>query len=162
MTSDKSFSRESWILMEAGNTIHPNIYARTVLICEMLWKLATNPASTYLSKVKNGHPGTVLMPTLLDLCIASLYVFIAYSEHIWSIYQRWLLILSWRRSLSYRNEFINLLCKSMDWFLYDRDLRHERANTPLHVDPKHSYFYQEMGVASNFLKRQTPLSIIQQ
>ena len=22
----------------------------------------------------------------------------------------------------------DLLCKSMDWFLYDRDLRHERVN----------------------------------
>ena len=28
-------------------------------------------------------------------------------------------------SLSYRNQTIDLLCKSMDWFLYDRDLRHE-------------------------------------
>ena len=33
--------------------------------------------------------------------------------------------LSWRRSLSYRNQSINFLCKSFDWFLYDRDLRHE-------------------------------------
>ena len=31
------------------------------------------------------------------------------------------------KSLSYRNKFIDLLCKSMDWFLYDRDLRHERV-----------------------------------
>ena len=37
-----------------------------------------------------------------------------------------LLILSWQRSLSYRNQSINLLWKSMDWFLYDKDLRHER------------------------------------
>ena len=35
------------------------------------------------------------------------------------------LTLSWRRSLSYRN---HLLCKSVDWFLYDRDLCHERDN----------------------------------
>ena len=26
-----------------------------------------------------------------------------------------------------RNQFIYLLCKSMDWFLYDRDLRNERV-----------------------------------
>ena len=32
------------------------------------------------------------------------------------------------RSLSYRNQSIDLICKSMDWFLYDRDLRHERVN----------------------------------
>ena len=31
------------------------------------------------------------------------------------------------QSLSYRNQFIDLLFKSMDWFLYDRDLRHERV-----------------------------------
>ena len=43
--------------------------------------------------------------------------------------------LSWRRSLSYRNQAIDLLCKSiinglqsMYWFLYERDLRHERVN----------------------------------
>ena len=27
------------------------------------------------------------------------------------------------RPLSYRNQFIDLLCKSMDWFLYDNGLR---------------------------------------
>ena len=30
--------------------------------------------------------------------------------------------------LSYRNQSIDLLCKSMDCFLYDNDLRHERVN----------------------------------
>ena len=29
--------------------------------------------------------------------------------------------------LSYRNQSIDLLCKSMAWFLYDRNLRHERV-----------------------------------
>ena len=33
--------------------------------------------------------------------------------------------LSLRRSLSYRNQSIDLLCKSMDLFLYNRDLRHK-------------------------------------
>ena len=31
-------------------------------------------------------------------------------------------------ALSYRNQSIDLLWKSMVWFLYDRDLRHERVN----------------------------------
>ena len=35
--------------------------------------------------------------------------------------------LSWRRSLSSRNQSTNLLRKLIDWFLYDRDLRHERV-----------------------------------
>ena len=34
-----------------------------------------------------------------------------------------LLTLSGRRSLSYRNKSIDLQSKSMDWFLYSRDLR---------------------------------------
>ena len=33
--------------------------------------------------------------------------------------------LSWRRPLSYRNLSIDLLYKSMDWFLYGNGLRHE-------------------------------------
>ena len=37
------------------------------------------------------------------------------------------LTLSWRRPLSYRNQFIDLRSKSMDWFLYDNGLRHERV-----------------------------------
>ena len=38
------------------------------------------------------------------------------------------LTLSWRRPLSYRNQSIDLGSKSMDWFLYDNGLRHERVN----------------------------------
>ena len=38
------------------------------------------------------------------------------------------LTLSWRRPISYRNQSIDLLCKSMDWFPYDNGPRHERVN----------------------------------
>ena len=41
------------------------------------------------------------------------------------------LTLSWRRSLSYRNQSIVLQSKSMDWFLYDRDLHQENVNKNL-------------------------------
>ena len=37
------------------------------------------------------------------------------------------LTLSWRMSLSYRNQSIDLESKPMDWFLYHRDLHHERV-----------------------------------
>ena len=37
--------------------------------------------------------------------------------------------LSRRRFLSYRNQSIDLFCKSMDWFLYNRDFCHERFKT---------------------------------
>ena len=36
------------------------------------------------------------------------------------------LTLSKWRSLSYRNQCTELQSKSVDWFLYDRDLRHKR------------------------------------
>ena len=43
--------------------------------------------------------------------------------------QDWtLLTLSRRRPLSYRSQSIDLLWKSMDWFLYGNGLRHERVN----------------------------------
>ena len=38
------------------------------------------------------------------------------------------LTLSWRRTLSYRNQSIDLLRQSRNWFLYDNSLRHERVN----------------------------------
>ena len=43
------------------------------------------------------------------------------------------LTLSLRWSLSHRNQSIDLLCKSMDWFLNDRDLRHERVNNKTRI-----------------------------
>ena len=45
------------------------------------------------------------------------------------IFYQMYLTLSWRRPLSYRNQSIDLLRKSMDWFLYDNGLRHERVNS---------------------------------
>ena len=41
--------------------------------------------------------------------------------------QNYHLTLSWRRPLSYRNQSIDLPNKSMDWFIYDNGLRHERV-----------------------------------
>ena len=51
------------------------------------------------------------------------------------------LTLSCRRSLSYRNQSISLQNKSMDWFLYGRDLLRERvkgltALTAVNIIPK--------------------------
>ena len=45
------------------------------------------------------------------------------TQNLWFI-----LSLSWRWPLSYKSQSIDLLCKSMDWFLYDNGLRHERVN----------------------------------
>ena len=50
-----------------------------------------------------------------------------------NIYTSFALTLSWWMRLSYRNQSIDLVCKSMDWFLYDINLRHERVNRRLRI-----------------------------
>ena len=50
------------------------------------------------------------------------------------------LTLSRRRSLLYRNQSVDLLCKSLDWFLYDREPCHDRVNWK-------KYHYRDMGVS---------------
>ena len=44
-----------------------------------------------------------------------------------------LLTLSWRRPLSYKNHYIDLRSKSMDWFLYGNGLGHERVKIYIFV-----------------------------
>ena len=55
-------------------------------------------------------------------------------SNVWNLFKgntkvnrRTSLTLSWRRPLSYRNQSIDFLSKSMDWFLYVNGLRHERV-----------------------------------
>ena len=52
-----------------------------------------------------------------------LLISIFYSWYI-SMYR---VTLSWRRPLLYRNQSIDLPSKSLDWFLHDNNLRHERV-----------------------------------
>ena len=59
------------------------------------------------------------------------------------------LTLSWRRPLSYRNQFIDLQSKSMDWFLYDNGLSHERVNSNLIFCSIKSFF---TGLIKSFSK----------
>ena len=47
-------------------------------------------------------------------------------EHSWLFICK--ITLLWRRSISFRNQSIGLHSKSVDWFLYDRDLCQERVN----------------------------------
>ena len=52
-------------------------------------------------------------------------IYILHIPHIYYIINA--LTLSWWRLFSYRNQSIDLQSKSMDWFLYDNGLRHERV-----------------------------------
>ena len=51
--------------------------------------------------------------------------------YCYSMLHAMILTLPLHRPLSYRNQSINLLSKSMDWLLYDRDLRHKRVKDTL-------------------------------
>ena len=67
-------------------------------------------------------------------------------SHIYSSYSdisSGLLTLSWWRPISYRNQSIDLLSKSVDWFLYDIGLRHERVKATLLTILKIQIFKQQ-------------------
>ena len=51
-----------------------------------------------------------------------------------------------KEDLSYRNQSINLLCKSIDWFLYDRDVRHERVNSTFTVFAPNEYLQKQKKI----------------
>ena len=56
-----------------------------------------------------------------------------YNVNSYGLCHPFALTLSWWRSLSYTNQSFDLFCKSMDWFLYDKDLRHERFRTDANI-----------------------------
>ena len=64
-------------------------------------------------------------------------------------------------AVSYRNQSIDLLGKSMDWFLYDNGLRHERVNVRK-TSERSSYFSKVAGLfLANFAKVNTVTGIFQ-
>ena len=68
----------------------------------------------------------VLLEDVLSLSL-SLTIFSERHKTGWVRNATWNLTLSWRRPLSYRNQSIDLQSKSLDWFLHDNGLRHERV-----------------------------------
>ena len=56
------------------------------------------------------------------------------------------LTLSGQRALSHRNQSIDLLCKLMDWFLYDNSLRHERVNVFIVISWLHFWHLKSSNI----------------
>ena len=54
--------------------------------------------------------------------------------------------LSLRRPLSYRNQSIDLLCNSMDWFLYNRNLRCNRVNPKMYINSRNKFSHVQYWV----------------
>ena len=70
----------------------------------------------------------------------------------WYLYSL-ILIYLWGKSLSYRNQSSELLCKSMDWFLYHGDLRHEVVNEFISVKDYDVSKFQKQSLGGVPLKR---------
>ena len=66
--------------------------------------------------------------TLFRHCVNKIFVKLTGTRSR-SSFLNFIFNLSWRRPLSYRNQSIDLPHKSMDWFLCDNALRHERVKT---------------------------------
>ena len=68
------------------------------------------------------------------------------------IWGEWLrgLTLSWRRSLSYRNQSIDLLCKSVDWVLMFKLWPHVLTNVLLSIM---IFYWVERKFSPTFLKK---------
>ena len=67
----------------------------------------------------------------------------------WSQSNNFCLTLSRRRPLSYRNQSIDLLRKSMDWFLYDNGLRLERVKMIL---SRHKTKWHQLKLPKGYIK----------
>ena len=79
------------------------------------------------------------------------YTFLQKSSAAWSCI---VLTLSRRRSLSYRNQSIELQWNSMDWFLYAKDHRHKKVKCPEQIFP-FSNISNEEHFETNQVKNKT-------
>ena len=94
-------------------------------------KIFSNWHSPLPSPEKNTFKKTSLISMLRKNCFSQLSTIIYWNE-AWLLLTFFMclpnqLTLSWRRPLSYRKQSIDLRSKSMNWFLYDNSLRHERV-----------------------------------
>ena len=108
----------------------------TILVCKTFLKRLKNQSKLdktrklwclYLCYFFRASPKNSFLRGRLDtkLCSFTIVIFPIFPNFSRSQ----VLTHSWQRSLSYRNQSIDFQSKSMDWFLYDRDLRHERVNS---------------------------------
>ena len=79
------------------------------------------------------HPWVVIKTVIAVDSQFSLWYEVKNAVRDSSQWMKWIedfinLTLSWRRLLSCRNQSIDFRSKSMNWFLYDNGLRHERVN----------------------------------
>ena len=98
-----------------------------IVSCDILQKIL----ETCVFWIRNNYSKVCLKTELAKVIIPSNILETLFENLLWYILDNLLeqnqLTFSWRKFLSYRNQSIDLLCKSMDCFLYDKDLHHERV-----------------------------------
>ena len=110
-------------------------------------------SSRHQISIKIILPGVQASPKPLTIAKKSFFINILPFKKVY-VREHYLIIfstLSWRRSLSHRNQSNDLLCKSMGQFLYDRNLRHERYKDrsnlgSVSLRPKNSCLDHEHGL----------------
>ena len=98
----------------------------TVNACWLIMKSCLTRESQWISLFKpikgiNGIKSRLSFKLLYAIRVKKFFRFFGFQLQV-------CLTLFWRMFLSYRSQSIELLCKSMDWFLYNRNLHHERVN----------------------------------
>ena len=129
---------------------------------EFFWKLLENLRVDYVYYFQQSLSSLKWTQLRASFYQFSELIFIVTSKHwtethslndkiiVWCKYSRvikdlskggsiFLLNLLWRRPLSYRDQSIDLLRKSMDWFLYDTASVMKGLNVPNHSDTKLFY-----------------------
>ena len=104
----------------------------------LIFPLSKNPWIFQDVLIRNISQVSVYVPGVMKTWISKFYR--KYSSSKYSKTNLLKLTLSWRRPLSYRNQSIDLQSKSMDWFLYDNNLRHEKVNIKANFGRQSLYF----------------------
>ena len=102
----------------------PNLAWMSLMKCYWIIQKARVTAYTVSELLGENQQRVNLPPTQIRVNYW-LTTLISNEWHGW--YWRGELTLSWRWSVAYRNQSNDLQSKSMNWFLYDRDHRHERV-----------------------------------
>ena len=100
------------------------LYIISIFVEWLSWQFQKNQSTTAHALIKLYKNPTALQKSRVPVFKTSKF---SAGKIGWVTFQKWILTLSRRRSLSYRHQFIDLLFKWLDWFLYDRDFPHERV-----------------------------------
>ena len=131
-SSLKIYTLDTSILSKIRENLHYRkcktaSFSEILQLPKVLWKICIILLKAIGCNVEYRGTNSVLSLLLTLYTYLNSLLSIRYSITAKVFYYQ-ILKLSWRRSLSYRNQSTDFQSTSMDWFLYDRDLCYERIN----------------------------------